>query len=55
MVDRGSMPLPGAMNISKADLARLDDLLKTIGIDEATAGMGGSVLGVMPLLLFYMP
>lgn len=45
MVDEGSIPSPGAMNISKADLARLDDLLKTIGIDEATAGMGGSVLG----------
>lgn len=39
------MPLPGAMNISKADLARLDELLPRIGIDEATAGMGGSVLG----------
>lgn len=45
MVDEGSIPSPGAMNISKADLARLDDLLKTIGIDEATANMGGSVLG----------
>lgn len=45
MEDRGSMPLPGAMNISKADLARLDELLPRIGIDEATAGMGGSVLG----------
>ena len=39
------MPPPGAMNISKADLARLDELLPRIGIDEATAGMGGSVLG----------
>lgn len=45
MEDGGSMPPPGAMNISKADLARLDDLLSRIGIDEATAGMGGSVLG----------
>jgi hypothetical protein len=45
MVDGGSMPPPGAMNISKADLARLDDLLSRIGIDEATANMGGSVLG----------
>lgn len=32
------------MNISKADLARLDELLQNIGIDEKTAGMGGSVL-----------
>ena len=39
------MPPPGAMNISKADLAKLDALLPTIGIDEKTAGMGGSVLG----------
>jgi len=39
------MPPPGAMNISKADLAALDALLPTIGIDEKTAGMGGSVLG----------
>lgn len=39
------MPSPGAMNISKADLARLDELLPRIGIDEPTAGMGGSVLG----------
>lgn len=39
------MPPPGAMNISKADLAKLDALLPTIGIDENTAGMGGSVLG----------
>lgn len=38
------MPPPGAMNISKADLAALDALLPTIGIDEKTAGMGGSVL-----------
>ena len=45
MVDGGSMPPPGAMNISKADLAKLDELLTRIGIDEATAGMGGSVLG----------
>lgn len=45
MVAVGSSPTPGAMNISKADLARLDALLPTIGIDEATAGMGGSVLG----------
>ena len=45
MEDGGSMPPPGAMNISKADLARLDELLPRIGIDEATAGMGGSVLG----------
>jgi len=45
MEDEGSMPSPGAMNISKADLARLDELLPRIGIDEATAGMGGSVLG----------
>lgn len=45
MVDGGSMPPPGAMNISKADLAKLDALLPTIGIDEKTAGMGGSVLG----------
>ena len=44
MEDGGSMPPPGAMNISKADLARLDELLPRIGIDEATAGMGGSVL-----------
>ena len=44
MVDEGSIPSPGAMNISKADLARLDALLPTIGIDEKTAGMGGSVL-----------
>ena len=33
------------MNISKADLAELDTLLGKIGVDEATAGMGGSVLG----------
>lgn len=33
------------MNISQADLAKLDALLPTIGIDEKTAGMGGSVLG----------
>ncbi len=45
MVDEGSIPSPGAMNISKADLAKLDALLPTIGIDEKTAGMGGSVLG----------
>lgn len=45
MVDGGSIPPPGAMNISKADLAKLDALLPTIGIDEKTAGMGGSVLG----------
>lgn len=45
MEDGGSMPPPGTMNISKSDLARLDDLLGRIGIDEATAGMGGSVLG----------
>lgn len=45
MVAVGSNPTPGTMNISKADLARLDDLLSRIGIDEATAGMGGSVLG----------
>jgi len=45
MVAVGSTPTPGTMNISKADLARLDDLLSRIGIDEATAGMGGSVLG----------
>lgn len=45
MEDGGSMPPPGAMNISKADLAKLDALLPRIGIDEATAGMGGSVLG----------
>jgi hypothetical protein len=32
------------MNISKADLAELDALLPRIGIDEATAGMGGTVL-----------
>ena len=38
------MPPPGAMNISKADLAELDQLLPKIGIDEATAGMGGTVL-----------
>ena len=44
MVDGGSIPPPGAMNISKADLAKLDALLPTIGIDEASAGMGGSVL-----------
>lgn len=45
MVAVGSTPTPGTMNISKADLARLDDLLSRIGIDEATANMGGSVLG----------
>lgn len=45
MEDGGSMPPPGAMNISKADLAKLDELLPRIGIDEATAGIGGSVLG----------
>jgi len=45
MVAVGSNPTPGTMNISKADLARLDELLPRIGIDEATAGMGGSVLG----------
>ncbi|NBW35013.1 MAG: hypothetical protein EBR30_08340 [Cytophagia bacterium] len=45
MVDGGSMPPPGAMNISKADLAELDALLPKIGIDEATANMGGTVLG----------
>lgn len=44
MEDGGSMPPPGAMNISKADLAALDQLLPKIGIDEATAGMGGTVL-----------
>jgi hypothetical protein len=33
------------MNISKADLAELDALLPKIGIDEATANMGGTVLG----------
>jgi hypothetical protein len=44
MVDGGSMPPPGAMNISKADLAELDALLPKIGIDEATANMGGTVL-----------
>ena len=38
------MPPPGAMNISKADLAELDALLPKIGIDEATAGMGGTAL-----------
>ena len=38
------MPPPGAMNISKADLAELDALLPRIGIDEATANMGGTVL-----------
>jgi hypothetical protein len=32
------------MNISKADLAELDALLPKIGIDEATANMGGTVL-----------
>lgn len=45
MVAVGSNPTPGTMNISKADFAQLDALLPTIGIDEATAGMGGSVLG----------
>lgn len=45
MVAVGSNPTPGTMNISKADLAKLDALLPTIGIDEKTAGMGGSVLG----------
>lgn len=45
MVAVGSSPTPGTMNISKADLAKLDALLPTIGIDEATAGMGGSVMG----------
>ena len=45
MEDGGSMPPPGAMNISKADLAELDQLLPRIGIDEATAGMGGTLLG----------
>jgi len=45
MVAVGSSPTPGTMNISKADLARLDELLPTIGIDEKTAGMGGTVLG----------
>jgi hypothetical protein len=45
MVAVGSTPTPGTMNISKADLAKLDALLPTIGIDEKTAGMGGSVLG----------
>lgn len=44
MEDGGSMPPPGAMNISKADLAELDALLPRIGIDEATANMGGTVL-----------
>ena len=45
MVDGSSILPPGAMNISKADLAKLDALLPTIGIDEKTAGMGGTVLG----------
>jgi hypothetical protein len=45
MVAVGSNPTPGTMNISKADLARLDELLPTIGIDEKTANMGGTVLG----------
>lgn len=45
MVAVGSTPTPGTMNISKADLAELDALLSRIGIDEATANMGGSVLG----------
>ena len=45
MVAVGSSPTPGTMNISKADLAKLDALLPTIGIDEATANMGGTVLG----------
>ena len=45
MVAVGSTPTPGTMNISKADLAKLDALLPKIGIDEKTAGMGGSVLG----------
>jgi hypothetical protein len=45
MVDGGSMPPPGAMNISKADLAELDALLPKIGIDEAIVNMGGTVLG----------
>ena len=45
MVDGSSILPPGAMNISKADLAELDALLPTIGIDEATANMGGTVLG----------
>ena len=45
MVDGSSILPPGAMNISKADLAELDALLPRIGIDEATANMGGSVLG----------
>jgi len=44
MVAVGSSPTPGTMNISKADLAELDALLPRIGIDEATAGMGGTVL-----------
>jgi len=44
MVDGSSILPPGAMNISKADLAKLDALLPTIGIDEKTAGMGGTVL-----------
>ena len=45
MVAVGSNPTPGTMNISKADLAELDALLPRIGIDEATANMGGTVLG----------
>ena len=45
MVAVGSTPTPGTMNISKADLAELDALLPKIGIDEATANMGGTVLG----------
>ena len=45
MVAVGSNPTPGTMNISKTDLSKLDALLPTIGIDEATAGIGGSVLG----------
>ncbi|NBV95906.1 MAG: hypothetical protein EBR90_03850 [Actinobacteria bacterium] len=45
MVAVGSTPTPGTMNISKADLAKLDALLPKIGIDEATANMGGTVLG----------
>jgi len=44
MVAVGSSPTPGTMNISKADLAELDALLPKIGIDEATANMGGTVL-----------
>lgn len=44
MVAVGSSPTPGTMNISKADLAKLDALLPTIGIDEATANMGGTML-----------